>query len=953
MKAASLAGGGAIERRRLAFAALSATNEAILRSSNAGEMLQKVTEAAVDGGGLLGAAIFRKEDGSARLQMRAGAGAFVALIAKMQISTDPAVPHGQGLGGIAFRSNKPCISNNVTSDTRTRPWWDLAKAAGVKTLAVFPICVGGAPVGVIYFFLGDEHGQLDEEATSLMSRLAENVSFGLEMFKREEARHSALKEQDNLHRMYVALSATNEAIMRSTTRDELFELVCSAAVLGGKFTSTTIALAEPGEDFLRMAASKGKNAERVQSTRFAISADRPEGRGSTGTSFRTKRPCIINDYLTDERTKHWHTLAGEGGTKSGASFPLLKGRDAVGVLLFLSSEKDTFTDELVDLLARLAENISFALENFDRDAEKRQADEQIQYLATHDALTGLPNRAMFNELLDFSIKSARRNGRKCAVLFIDLDRFKIINDTLGHAAGDALLVEVGHRLRSSVRESDVVVRLGGDEFIIILNEISDRDQAALTARKVLSAVSPGIILAGHEGYTTASIGIAMFPADGVDVETLTKSADMAMYLAKENGKNDFRFFEPEMDASVAAHNKLGQELRHALATDEFEVHYQPIVSIETRRTVGMEALVRWRHPQHGLMSPDKFIPLAEETGLINRLGELVLRQACLDAVEWPASTNIAVNISPVQFQTSDLVAQVRGILAETGLPAKRLELEITESVLLQYSDKNIGTLHELRDLGVSVALDDFGTGYSSLSYLRIFPFDKIKIDKSFVSEMPQMDVCAAIVCAVANLGRTLDIVTTAEGVETEEQLDLLRAAGCTQAQGYLFRRPCPVAELDFDNKIDWTPAQMVAALTARDIMLVRASFSLVVPIHDIITSLFYDRLFAVAPEVRRLFPDDMDRQKLKLMALLATCIGKLHDFSTLAPAIEDLGMRHAGYGTKTEHYNILRKVLLWALNKGLGDAFTPEIRAAWTKVYNALAATMQAGAAEAAAIRVA
>jgi len=307
-----------------------------------------------------------------------------------------------------------------------------------------------------------------------------------------------------------------------------------------------------------------------------------------------------------------------------------------------------------------------------------------------------------------------------------------------------------------------------------------------------------------------------------------------------------------------------------------------------------------------------------------------------------------VNISPVQFQNPDLVAQVTGILAETGLPAKRLELEVTESVLLQHSDENIGTLHELRDLGVSVALDDFGTGYSSFSYLRIFPFDKIKIDKSFVSEMPQMDVCAAIVCAVANLGRTLDIVSTAEGVETEEQLDLLRAAGCTQAQGYLFGRPCPVAELDFDNKEDWTPAQMVAALTARDIMLVRASFSLVVPIHDIISSLFYDRLFAVAPEVQPLFPDDMDRQKLKLMALLVTCIGKLHDFSTLAPALEDLSTRHAGYGTKTEHYEILGKVLLWALNKGLGDVFTPELRAAWIKVYNAVAATMQAGAAEAA-----
>jgi diguanylate cyclase (GGDEF)-like protein len=941
---------GRLERapQRLArvLAALSATNEAILHSGNAEEMLQKVTAAAVDGGGFLGAAIFLKANDSALLRIAACAGAFADLICKMQLSTDPDVPHGQGLGGIAFRSNKPCISNNVTSDPRIRPWWELAKAAGVKTTAALPVCISGAPVGVIYFFLGGDHDHLDDEVTNLMGRLAENVSFGLQMFKREETRRLALKEQDDLHRMYVALSATNEAIMRSTTRHELFDLVCSAAVLGGKFTSTTIALAEPGEEFLRIAATKGVNAERVKSTRFAISAARPEGRGSTGTSFRTKRPCIINDYLTDERTKHWHTLASEGGTKSGASFPLLKGDDALGVLLFLSSKKDAFTGELVDLLARLAENISFALENFDRDAEKREADEQIQYLATHDALTGLPNRAMFNELLDFSIKSARRSGRKCAVLFIDLDRFKIINDTLGHAAGDALLIEVGQRLRTSVRESDVVVRLGGDEFIIILSDISDRDQAASIARKVLSAVSPKMILAGHEGHTTASIGIAVFPSDGADVETLTKNADMAMYLAKEHGKNDFRFFEAKMDTSIAARNELAQELRHALAAGQFEVHYQPVVSIETGRTVGMEALVRWHHPRQGLMLPDKFIPLAEETGLINRLGDFVLRQACLDAITWPQDVNVAVNVSPVQFRNSELVTQVAGILVETGLPAKRLELEITESLLLEHNDKNIGILHELRDLGVSIALDDFGTGYSSLSYLRIFPFSKIKIDKSFVSEMSRMDVCAAIVCAVANLGRSLDIVTTAEGVETKDQLELLRAAGCTQAQGYLFGRPCPLAELNIYNKIDRAPAEMVNALTARDVMLVRTSFSLVLPIQDSIASLFYDRLFAKAPEVRRLFSDDLSDQKHKLMSLLVTCLGKLHDFSTLVPAIENLGARHAGYGAKPKHYAIVAEALLWSLAQGLDATFTPEVRSAWTKVYGLLATTMQAGAAK-------
>lgn len=755
-------------------------------------------------------------------------------------------------------------------------------------------------------------------------------------------RRLASSDQDDLHRMYVALSATNEAIMRSTTRDELFDLVCSAAVLGGKFTSTTIALAVPGQEFLRIAATKGVNADRVKSTRFAVSDTAPEGRGSTGTSFRTKRPCIINDYLSDDRTKHWHRLAGEGGTKSGASFPLMKGENAIGVLLFLSSEKDTFTDQLVDLLARLAANVSFALENFDRDAAKTRADERIQYLATHDELTGLPNRAVFNQLLDFSIKAARRSASKCAVLFVDLDGFKAINDTLGHAAGDALLIEMGQRLRACVRKSDVVVRLGGDEFVVVLNEITDKNQVALICRKVRSALRPEMILEDHVRHISASIGIAVFPEDGTDVDTLTKNADRAMYVAKNEGKNDFRFFEPEL--SSVSRNKLGQQLVHAVAVGQFEIYYQPIIDIKTERTVCMEALVRWHHPDHGFMSPDSFIPLAEETGIIKEIGAFVLRQACVDAVTWPENVKVAVNVSPVQFHDSDLGSQVASILAEVGLPANRLELEITESVLLKRSETNIRILHELRDAGVTIALDDFGTGYSSLSYLRVFPFDKIKIDRSFVKEMSGMDVCAAIVCAVANLGRSLDIVTTAEGVETAEQLELLKAAGCMQAQGYLFGRPRPIYELNFSNKIENGFAEYDDRLTARDVMLVRTSFSRVVPIQDIIASLFYDRLFAKAPQVRQLFPDDLAGQKLKLMALLTTCVGRLHDLSALTPTIRDLGARHAGYGAKPEHYSIVAEALIWSLAKGLGAAFTPEARSAWTKVYDLLATAMQSGA---------
>jgi EAL domain-containing protein (putative c-di-GMP-specific phosphodiesterase class I) len=343
-----------------------------------------------------------------------------------------------------------------------------------------------------------------------------------------------------------------------------------------------------------------------------------------------------------------------------------------------------------------------------------------------------------------------------------------------------------------------------------------------------------------------------------------------------------------------------QRLHQAIEAGEFEVHYQPIVSIKTRRPVAMEALVRWRDPVDGLIPPDRFIPLAETTKLINPLGEFVLHQACTDAMNWRVPVKVAVNLSPVQFEHPDLGRQVARILAGSGLPPQRLELEITESVLLHDTVHNVRVLHQLRDLGLSIALDDFGTGYSSLSYLRTFPFDKIKIDRSFVGEMADVDTSAAIVCAVANLGRSLDIVTTAEGVETERQFALLRAAGCTQAQGYLFGRPCQIADFSMDEASEAAVAQDDADLTAQDIMLVRKSFALVVPIQDAAADLFYDRLFTTSPGLRAMFPTDMTAQKLKLMEVLAACIGKLHDVSRFIGVVKELGARHASYGVRAD-----------------------------------------------------
>ena len=430
--------------------------------------------------------------------------------------------------------------------------------------------------------------------------------------------------------------------------------------------------------------------------------------------------------------------------------------------------------------------------------ERRRAEAQIVHMAHHDALTGLTNRILLRDRLEIALSHCR--DQELAVFCLDLDRFKAVNDTLGHSVGDAVLRIAANRLNSCVREIDTVARLGGDEFAIVAL-LSGSDASALATR-LIEELSHPYNLDGHRIEIGISIGIALAPTDGVDADTLFKNSDLALYRAKTEGRSTYRFYEPDKDTQVTERYKLEQDLRRALSSEEFELHYQPICSIETRRKISVEALIRWRHPVHGLVLPESFIPLAEETGIINSLGELVLRKACADAVKWPPYTKVAVNLSPVQFQDADLARHVAAILADTGLPPDRLELEITETVLLQRSNKNINTLHELRALGVSIALDDFGTGYSSLSYLRVFRFDKIKIDKSFISEMAQMESSAAIVCAVANLGRSLDITTVAEGVETEEQFELIRAAGCTHAQGYLLGRPAPAADIDFGLEID-------------------------------------------------------------------------------------------------------------------------------------------------------
>jgi diguanylate cyclase (GGDEF)-like protein len=433
---------------------------------------------------------------------------------------------------------------------------------------------------------------------------------------------------------------------------------------------------------------------------------------------------------------------------------------------------------------------------FEDITDWKKAQAQISHMARHDALTDLPNRTLFRERLEQALRSAKR-GDCVAVLCLDLDHFKGINDSLGHPIGDDLLKEVAVRLAGCVRKCDTVARLGGDEFAIVqVGNESQASPAANLASRLVEVISAPYEIQGHQIVIGLSVGISVTPNDGCDPDQLLKNADMALYRAKAEGRGTFRFFEAGMDARAQARRLLEVDLRAALLRSEFVVYYQPIQDIQADRIVGFEALVRWNHPLRGMIPPLNFIPLAEETGLIVQLGDWVLRTACRDAAGWSQDVCVAVNLSPAQFKDRNLVSSVVSALAVSGLTACRLELEITESVLLQDSDVTLATLHKLRALGVRVSMDDFGTGYSSLSYLRSFPFDKIKIDRSFVSEVATRADSMAIVRAVTGLGRSLGISTTAEGVETNEQLALLRSEGCTEVQGYLFSPPRPAEEVE-------------------------------------------------------------------------------------------------------------------------------------------------------------
>jgi len=428
--------------------------------------------------------------------------------------------------------------------------------------------------------------------------------------------------------------------------------------------------------------------------------------------------------------------------------------------------------------------------------EQRRSEVKIEYMAHHDSLTDLANRVLLNERLERALGSRIHREQMVAVHHLDLDQFKAVNDTFGHPAGDKLLKIVADRLRGIVRETDTIARMGGDEFVIVQAPIADPADATALAQRIIGLISEPFDIDGHQAVIGASIGIAVGPGDGLRPDKLLRNADLALYRAKGDGRGTFRFFEPAMDLQMQTRRIMERDLRKALPAGEFELYYQPVVNLASNEISGFEALIRWNHPEKGLIAPAAFIPLAEEIGFIVPMGEWVMRQACATAAQWPGDLHVAVNISAAQFRGPGLMQVIVGALAASGLHPTRLEIEITETVLLQNRETTLAVLHQLRALGIRIAMDDFGTGYSSLTYLQCFPFDKIKIDRSFVKDITENAGSLNIVRAVAALANGMGMTATAEGVETREQLDRITSEGCTEMQGYLFSRPLPAQEIE-------------------------------------------------------------------------------------------------------------------------------------------------------------
>ncbi|CAM3320230.1 EAL domain-containing protein [Halomonas lysinitropha] len=727
-----------IHRLSRLYLTLSRCNQAVLESASESDLLASACQIAVDAGELAMAwvATIDPETGTIRVAERFGRG--VEYLESVQISPDAEDPNGRGPTGTALREGHPVWCDNFMRDPRTAQWHALGERFGWSASASLPLTSNGHVVGALNLYLTQQNA-FDAATRELLGEIAAVISFGLGRFALEAARQEAedrLRDSEDRYRSIVEHS--RDAILLTAPDGRILAANPAACRIFGCTES----------DILRL----GRNGL----------VDTADPRVTAAVEER-RRTGSFSGELTMRRY-------------DGERFPA-----ELSTSVFQTHSGEVRTSMLI------------------RDVTERKRNEaQLAYLAQHDALTGLPNRLLLTDRLNLAIAQAERDGTSLALMFLDLDRFKQVNDLMGHELGDQVLHQAAQRLKACVRASDTLSRQGGDEFLIVLPNIGSPETAVPVARKLLDTLITPFSLGDREMVLSGSIGIACYPEDGTDADSLLRNADAAMYVAKDLGRNRYQFYSPAMNERIRERLMLEIDLRRAIERGQLFLNYQPQFAFTNRLVIGLEALARWQHPTLGLIPPDQFIPMAENSGLIVPIGAWVLETACQQQAAWIAEGLIdgpmAVNVSMHQFRQPDFIERVTDALSRSGLSACHLELEVTESVFMQDLDRVMQTLEALRSLGVRLSIDDFGTGYSSLSHLKKLPIYRLKIDQSFIQGLPLDQENAAIAGAIISMGKRLGFEVLAEGVETQEQARYLHSLECDAGQGYLFARPMAARE---------------------------------------------------------------------------------------------------------------------------------------------------------------
>ncbi|AMK75190.1 MULTISPECIES: EAL domain-containing protein [Methylomonas] len=763
------------------YAALSQCNQAIVRCTSEAELFPQICRDVVIFGGMQMAWIGMLEDASQSIKPVASYGSGSEYLRSIEISIDGNLPTGCGPTGTAVREDQPFWCQDFQHDPATIAWHERGGKFDWKASAALPLHLQGKTIGAFMLY-ADTVNAFDDAARNLLLEMAMDIDHALNGFQRETERFQA--QQMESFRIFMLERLNGNVSLMDILRDVVTEL---ESMLAGSLCS--ILLVDDDQRLRKGAAPSLPDFYNQAIDGLKIGA----GLGSCGNTAYTGQRTIVENIANHPFWQSYLPLAERAGLAACWSEPIFSSsKKVLGTFAIYHRHPAVPDKHELRLLEMVAHFVALAI-------ERKQAQEHIYYLANYDPLTGLPNRSQLDDHLKYALSLAKRSNGHLALMFLDLDHFKDINDTLGHSVGDALLVELAKRLCAVLREEDTVTRLGGDEFIFLLPG-TDADGAANVAQKLLDAIAEPYRIEQFDLTMSASIGIALYPHDGEDLESLSKSADIAMYRVKTDGRHGYRFFTPEMHARAQRNLQLVNALRYALDRRQLNVYYQPQADMHSGRVIGAEALLRWNHPEFGMVSPAEFIPVAEDSGLILPIGEWVLQTAVRQAKTWLAQglgpLTMAVNLSAAQFSHPALPDVVTRILAEEGLPPEYLELELTEGVSMQNPEAAIAVMNNLHQRGVRMSIDDFGTGYSSLSYLKKFKVYKLKIDQSFVRDISTDSEDKAIVSAVISLAGSLGLRTIAEGVETIEQREFLREQGCQEIQGYLFGKPMPSEQFE-------------------------------------------------------------------------------------------------------------------------------------------------------------